>query len=94
MGRTSGLEYRNPVSAYPLGDGFVIPVLYGLDPQWIRNALAAGGFTLRTKGREYELRRPEIVPPTRALPAFPAYQRWLLRARDIEHFVWGHAGPA
>ena len=27
VGRTSGREYRNPVSAYPLGDGFVIPVL-------------------------------------------------------------------
>jgi hypothetical protein len=29
VGRTSGRAYQNPVSAYPLGDGFVIPVLYG-----------------------------------------------------------------
>ena len=29
VGRTSGRQYRNPVSAYPLGDGFVIAVLYG-----------------------------------------------------------------
>ena len=34
VGRTSGRAYRNPVSAYPLGDGFVIPVLYGTLSQW------------------------------------------------------------
>ena len=26
VGRSSGRVYRNPVSAYPLGDGFVVPV--------------------------------------------------------------------
>jgi len=30
-GRNSGREYQNPVSAYPFGDGFVIPVLYGIE---------------------------------------------------------------
>ena len=30
VGRRSGREYVNPVSAYPLGDGFVITILYGL----------------------------------------------------------------
>ena len=27
IGRRSGCEYRNPVGAYPLGDGFVIAIL-------------------------------------------------------------------
>jgi hypothetical protein len=27
VGRKSGRKFRNPVSAYPLGDGFVIVVL-------------------------------------------------------------------
>jgi hypothetical protein len=27
VGRRSGREYVNPASAYPLGDGFVFPVL-------------------------------------------------------------------
>jgi hypothetical protein len=44
VGRTSGRHFRNPVSAFPLGDGYVIAVLYGLESQWVRNVLlrAAG----------------------------------------------------
>jgi deazaflavin-dependent oxidoreductase (nitroreductase family) len=90
VGRTSGREYRNPVSAYPLGDGFVIPVLYGAQSQWVRNVMAAGRFTLRTKGRDYLLERPEIIPPAQALAAYPTLLRRLMRAQEIEDFVWAH----
>jgi deazaflavin-dependent oxidoreductase (nitroreductase family) len=90
VGRTSGREYRNPVSAYPLGDGFVIPVLYGQRSQWVRNVMAAGRFTLRTKGRDHLLERPEIIPAAQALPAFPPLLRRLMRAQGIQGFVWAH----
>ena len=93
-GRTSGRQYRNPVSAYPLGDGFVIAVLYGTQSQWVRNVMAAGRFALRTKSREYSLGRPEIVPPTQALAAFPPWQRRMLRIRKIQDFVWAHHAEA
>jgi deazaflavin-dependent oxidoreductase (nitroreductase family) len=89
-GRRSGRRYRNPVSAYPLGDGFVIAVLYGSQSQWVRNVMATHRFTLRTKGRDYPLERPEFIPATQALPAFPAPTRWLLPSRDIQVFVWAH----
>lgn len=90
VGRRSGTEYRNPVSAYPLADGFVIAVLYGAESQWVRNVMAAGRFTLRTKGRDYLLQRPEIIAPAQALPAFPALTRLMLRSRNIQDFVWAH----
>lgn len=90
VGRTSGREYRNPVSAYPFGDGFVIPVLYGAQSQWVRNAMATGGFTLRTKGRDYLLERPEIIRPAQALVGFPPVMRWITRSRGIQDFVWAH----
>jgi deazaflavin-dependent oxidoreductase (nitroreductase family) len=90
VGRTSGREYRNPVSAYPLADGFVIAILYGPDSQWVRNVMAAGRFTLRTKSRDYLLQRPEIITPAQALPAFPALTRLMLRARNIQDFIWAH----
>ena len=70
-GRSSGREDRNPVSAYPLGDGFVVPVLYGTGSQWVRNVKANGGFILRTKGRDFTLKdrrsshRPKLSPPIR-----------------------------
>jgi deazaflavin-dependent oxidoreductase (nitroreductase family) len=94
VGRASGREYRNPVSAYPLGDGFVIAVLYGRQSQWVRNVMAAGRFALRTKGRDYPLERPEIIPPAQALAAFPLWQRWILRTRKIQDFVWAHRADA
>jgi len=90
VGRTTGHEYQNPVSAYPLGDGFVIPVLYGTTSQWIRNAMAAGGFTLRTKGRDHALDRPEIISAARALAGFPRWQRVMLRSRKMDVFMWAH----
>jgi deazaflavin-dependent oxidoreductase (nitroreductase family) len=93
VGRTSGREYRNPVSAYPLGDGFVIAVLYGAQSQWVRNVMAAGRFVLRTKGSDHPLERPQIIPPAQALAAFPPWQGWMLRARKIQDFVWAHEEP-
>ena len=90
VGRTSGREYQNPVSAYPLGDGFVIPVLYGADSQWVRNVMAAGRFTLRTRGRDVLLERPEIIPAQQALAAYPRLLRRIMRAQRTEQFVWAH----
>jgi deazaflavin-dependent oxidoreductase (nitroreductase family) len=71
VGRKSTREYQNPVSAYPLGDGFVVAVRYGLQSQWVRNVMANGRFTLRTKGRDFPLEKPEIISPSQALPAYP-----------------------
>ena len=89
VGRRSGHEYQNPVSAYPLGDGFVIPVLYGADSQWVRNVMAAGRFTLRTKCRDHLLERPEIIAPTQALQAYPRLMRTMMR--NTQDFVWAHS---
>jgi len=90
VGRTSGRAYQNPVSAYPLGDGFVIPVLYGTQSQWVRNVMAAGRFTLRTKGRDYLLERPELIAPARALAAYPTLLRRIMRSQQTQAFVWAH----
>lgn len=89
-GRTTGREYRNPVSAYPLGDGFVVPVLYGTGSQWVRNVLATGRFVLRTRGEDIALERPELIPAERALGAYPPVLRWIVRAQRIRQFVWAH----
>ena len=94
VGRTSGRAYQNPVSAYPLGDGFVIPVLYGTQSQWVRNVMAAGHFTLRTKGRDYRLERPELISPAQALAAYPALLRGIMQLQQTQAFVWAHRGRA
>jgi deazaflavin-dependent oxidoreductase (nitroreductase family) len=90
VGRRSGREYQTPVGAYPLGDGFVVAILYGVHSEWVRNTFAGGGFTLRTKGRDYLLERPEIVPASHALAAYPRLWQWTLRRQKIDQFVWAH----
>lgn len=90
VGRRTGRAFRNPVSAFPYGDGFVIAVLYGMESQWVRNVVAAESFTLRTKGREHVLVRPEIIGPGEALAALPRLARRNAVRKDIRHFVWAH----
>jgi len=60
----------------------------------VRNALATGGLTLRTKGRDHRLTDPELVGASRALAAFPWWQRRILAARAIDTYLFAHEAPA
>jgi hypothetical protein len=92
VGRKSGREYALPLSAYPLGDGFVIALLYGKanTVDWCLNVMAAGKCTLKTHGEEYVLERPEIIPASQALAAYPPLLRFILTSRGINEFLWVH----
>ena len=92
VGRKSGKEYRTPISAFPFGDGFVLALLYGdaAEVEWCRNVMAAGKCVLKTLGQEYRLERPELIPPTQALEAYPPLFRFLYRSRGIRQFLWLH----
>jgi hypothetical protein len=92
VGRSSGREYVTPLSAYPLGDGFVMAVLYGeaANVDWCRNVMAAGKCILKTRGQEYQLEKPEIVPAAIGLEAYPILARLMYRARGIQEFLWVH----
>jgi hypothetical protein len=43
-----------------------------------------------TRGREHALERPELIPEAQALPAYPRWQQWILKARGVEDFLWAH----
>jgi deazaflavin-dependent oxidoreductase (nitroreductase family) len=92
-GRKSGNEYRTPVSAFPLGDGFVLALLYGdaAEVDWCRNVMAAGKCILKTRGIEYLLERPELIPASQALAAYPPLLRFLYRVEGIQQFLWVHS---
>ena len=68
----------------------MIPILYGLDSQWVRNVLHTGRLTLVTHGREHTLERPGLISTTQALPGFPRWQQRTLKSRGIENFLWAH----
>lgn len=74
-GRKSGRTYRTPVNAFRTRDGYVVPLTYGPEAEWVRNVLAAGGCELITRGNRVRLTDPRVVrdetrrcvpPPVRA----------------------------
>jgi deazaflavin-dependent oxidoreductase (nitroreductase family) len=60
-GRRSGTKYAIPVVALPTDDGFLIPLPFGSQTQWVQNLLASGGGGVRWRGHEYGIKRPEVV---------------------------------
>lgn len=88
VGRKSGREYRNPVAAYPLNDGFVIPIMFGPASNWVQNIMAADCFTLRTKGRDVLLGSAEILPFEEVRGAFPGWLQVAIRMGKRDQFVW------
>ena len=95
IGRRSGREYRTPVTAFPLGDGFVLALLYGraTEVDWYLNVMAASRCVLKTRGEEFVLEKPEIIPASKALSAYPPLFRFYYRTAGIQEFAWIHIQP-
>jgi hypothetical protein len=94
IGRTSGHDYVTLLSAYPLGDGFVLALAYPPEKtDWYQNVLAAGTCTLKYKGGEYALERPEPIPISRAVSAYPLLVRPFIWVNSTNQAVWLHRRP-
>ncbi|WP_026455123.1 nitroreductase family deazaflavin-dependent oxidoreductase [Saccharomonospora iraqiensis] len=87
VGRRSGRRYRTPLNAFPTRDGYVLPVTYGADSDWVRNVLAAGGGDLTTRGRTVRLEQARLVTD-RTRAAVPAVARPLLGLAGVDEFVF------
>lgn len=59
-GRRSGRTFQTPVNVFPQPGGLVIALTYGTDTDWVRNVLGAGGCTVLTRGRAFDLVNPQI----------------------------------
>ncbi len=89
VGRRSGRSHVTPLSAYPLGDGFVLGLAYP-HVDWCENVLAAGKCTLTWNGKDYALDRPEVISPADAMTAYPLLVKPFLIAGGTKTFVWLH----
>jgi deazaflavin-dependent oxidoreductase (nitroreductase family) len=69
-GRTTGRTYRTPMNVFRDGEGYVFALTYGAEVQWVKNILAAGTCTLRTRGRDVPLVDPVLFqdPARRRVP--------------------------
>ena len=71
VGRSSGQQYRTPVEAHRVDDGYVVMLVYGSKSDWVRNVLAVGSATLEVDGRTVDLVDPTIIAPEEAFALHP-----------------------
>jgi hypothetical protein len=90
-GRRSGRAYTTPLSAYPLGDGFILAVAYP-EVDWCRSILASGRCCLTRNGEDYELDRPEVISLAEAMKAYPLLVKPFIVAPGTKTFGWLHRG--
>ena len=62
-GRRSGTAYETPIAVVPTTDTSIVMIglPFGATTNWARNVVAAGGASLRWKGRDVVLGHPQIV---------------------------------
>ncbi len=59
-----------------VSDGFIIPLPYGTEVDWLRNVLAAGNAALRVHGETCRAVEPQIIDAATAFPQLsPRRQR-------------------
>jgi len=86
-GRRSGRPYTTPVVAQPVPDGFVIPLPYGAQVDWLRNVLAAGHASIDVRGRRYIIMNPQIVDAAAVFPLLPIRLQRTWRRFHIEQYL-------
>lgn len=59
----------------------------GSGVDWLRNVLAAGSATIISKGKTYQLVRPQVVDAATVEPQLPAPRRKVFRAFDVDSYV-------
>ena len=85
-GRRTGQTYRTPINVFRRGNDFVFFLTYGSDVAWVKNVFAAGGCTLRTRGRDVALVEPELITDPEWRLA-PRAVRAVGRLLDADQFV-------
>ncbi|PRY16692.1 nitroreductase family deazaflavin-dependent oxidoreductase [Kineococcus rhizosphaerae] len=89
-GRRSGREFTIPVNVFQVtsegAPGIRLALTYGPGTDWVKNVLAAGGCSLRFRGRRLELADPRLVhDPART--GMPRPVRFVLARLGVEEFL-------
>jgi deazaflavin-dependent oxidoreductase (nitroreductase family) len=86
-GRKSGKQYSTPVGVERVQDGFVIPLAYGTQVDWLKNVIAAGRATISVKGETYDVTQPEVIDGAAALPSLSPGRRRAFERLGIAHYL-------
>jgi deazaflavin-dependent oxidoreductase (nitroreductase family) len=88
VGRKSGRSYSTPIAVRRVDRGFIASPAFGLQVDWYRNLVAAGGGSIRWRDHVYPVRSPVALDRSTALAAFTAVQRFFLRLGSINNYVF------
>ena len=86
-GRTSAKLYSTPVITVRKGNRFFFTLPYGLNVDWFRNILAAGGGEMRWQGEDYLLSNPQELNAAEGLAMFNPLIRILLMLNRVKDFA-------
>lgn len=86
-GRKTGTWYETPVAAVPAEDGFVIPLPFGADSDWLKNVMAAGTADVVTDGQPYGVDHPEMIPASIAEEFIPKEEWKMLGFLGVDDFL-------
>jgi deazaflavin-dependent oxidoreductase (nitroreductase family) len=86
-GRRTGRDYATPIAVRRVDGAFVIALAFGRQVDWYRNLLAAGGGSVRWRGRRYAIGSPAAIEPETALASFHPVQRAALRLGGIDAYI-------
>jgi deazaflavin-dependent oxidoreductase (nitroreductase family) len=92
-GRRSGREFTTPVNVFRAADGYVVALTYGVESDWVKNVLTAGGCELETRGRRVRLTQPRLVHDERR-GAMPPAVRPILGLLRVSDFLYLRDEPA
>ena len=87
VGRKSGAKYSTPVVVRSSQDGVYVPLPFGDQTDWYRNALAAGSVEVKWRGRHHRLTGATVVGREIAGSAFNPIMSALMKAAGISHVV-------
>lgn len=68
-------------------DRFFVPLPYGSDVDWCRNAFAAEGRAIAWQGGAYRAESPTLVELDAGKDAFPGWLHRLVRSAGAEHYL-------
>jgi deazaflavin-dependent oxidoreductase (nitroreductase family) len=93
VGRSSGRDYRTPLEAVAVEDGFVMTLVYGSKSDWVQNVLAAGRAELDVDGVVVQLVEPEVIDADRAFALLPAGTKRPPKLLKIDEFLFLRTAP-
>ena len=85
-GRRSGRMYHTPINVFRRGEHSLFALTYGSDVDWVKNVLAAGGCTMRTRGHDVRLVEPELIVD-HGLRLMPSPVRWMGRLNRVTEIL-------